>query len=370
MITEGKIIIDLSLCAQNEEGKVSIRSNRNPDIGRVFRGRSPREALSLLPMMFSVCGKAHVQAASCAFCSVNDEEEGLKSAGELVVLAENAREHLLRIILGWSRDNPEIIKQIPVQSVMSLVADMSAAVEGSPDEKSIMGVAQGLGDFLRSHLFSCSPEDWLQINGYDELMEWGQTTDSLASRYIGKICLNHWQAVGAAKTVFLPSLPAAELRKKMHAREANDFIAQPDWNGQTYETGPLSRTVGHPLVSSLLKKYGSGLLARNVARLVELAELPAKIAMWIEVHPRRETIVGMGEVETARGRLVHSVRMDKGVIADYRILAPTEWNFHSDGAVTKGLKTLNSNELEERQLQAHMFIEALDPCIDFEVKIS
>ena len=41
---------------------------------------------------------------------------------------------------------------------------------------------------------------------------------------------------------------------------------------------------------------------------------------------------GFAAVDSARGRLYHGVRLDAaGRIADYRIVAPTEWNFHPAG---------------------------------------
>ena len=41
-------------------------------------------------------------------------------------------------------------------------------------------------------------------------------------------------------------------------------------------------------------------------------------------------------VETARGLLVHRVALDGERIAGYRIVAPTEWNFHPAGAFARG----------------------------------
>ena len=50
--------------------------------------------------------------------------------------------------------------------------------------------------------------------------------------------------------------------------------------------------------------------------------------------------VGLGQVQAARGLLVHRVAIRAGRVADYRILAPTEWNFHPQGAAALGLATL------------------------------
>lgn len=41
--------------------------------------------------------------------------------------------------------------------------------------------------------------------------------------------------------------------------------------------------------------------------------------------------VGRALVETARGLLLHEITLDGDRIADYVIVAPTEWNFHPRG---------------------------------------
>jgi Ni,Fe-hydrogenase I large subunit len=45
-------------------------------------------------------------------------------------------------------------------------------------------------------------------------------------------------------------------------------------------------------------------------------------------------------VDSARGWLLHWVRLDADVIADYRVLAPTEWNFHPRGGAVQAFRAL------------------------------
>jgi hypothetical protein len=58
--------------------------------------------------------------------------------------------------------------------------------------------------------------------------------------------------------------------------------------------------------------------------------------------------------------------LEGGLIRDYRILAPTEWNFHPQGVVARGLATL-SPSTDERDLrrQAGLFVTLVDPCVDY-----
>ena len=62
MIAEGKITIDIGA-----DGAVSLQSNRMAEVGRLFIGRKPDEVLDLLPLVFSLCGRAHA----------SEEEEAL-----------------------------------------------------------------------------------------------------------------------------------------------------------------------------------------------------------------------------------------------------------------------------------------------------
>jgi hypothetical protein len=55
---------------------------------------------------------------------------------------------------------------------------------------------------------------------------------------------------------------------------------------------------------------------------------------------RRSLAPGVGRalVETARGLLMHEIVLDGERIADYFIVAPTEWNFHPQGPLAGWLK--------------------------------
>src|SRR5690606_20191461 len=104
-----------------------------------------------------------------------------------------------------------------------------------------------------------------------------------------------------------------------------------------------ARMHDHPLLTgALLARYGNGLLTRLAARLLELLALPQRMGELLN-GPKLEreirqsgygngTGIGLGVVEAARGRLVHRVEAVDGKVVCFQILAPTEWNFHPEGA--------------------------------------
>jgi coenzyme F420-reducing hydrogenase alpha subunit len=78
---------------------------------------------------------------------------------------------------------------------------------------------------------------------------------------------------------------------------------------------------------------------------------------------------GIAWTEMSRGLLMHWVRLEEGArqpdtarVALYRVLAPTEWNFHPRGAL--GL-ALAAGRLDAAA--ARLAALALDPCIRFDV---
>ena len=79
---------------------------------------------------------------------------------------------------------------------------------------------------------------------------------------------------------------------------------------------------------------------------------------------------GLAQVQAARGLLVHRLTLELGRLTDYRILAPTEWNFHPQGAAALGLATLPATDEATLRRLAGLFITALDPCVAYDISIS
>ena len=140
------------------------------------------------------------------------------------------------------------------------------------------------------------------------------------------------------QTVPLPDKPGAYTWNKA-----------PRLAGQVVETGALARQLvhGHPLLRECVAQRGSGVLARVLARLVELALITPWAEQWLAElrpgdpfhSPARLPDEGQaaGLAEAARGALGHWVTVQGGRIANYQIVSPTSWNFSPrDSAGTPG----------------------------------
>jgi coenzyme F420-reducing hydrogenase alpha subunit len=185
---------------------------------------------------------------------------------------------------------------------------------------------------------------------------------------------------GAADIAPLPPMDREELKTILLGPNAAAFAAQPEWEGRPRETTPLSRVLDHGLVASVKDRYGYGLLARMVACLIELAEIPGRMhSLAATLKPERQEAqptmprksgTGIGIAEAARGRLVHAVEIADGLVRRYRILAPTEWNFHPDGAAACGLARIALAAPQHREMLARLFIAAVNPCVGYELRLS
>lgn len=117
------------------------------------------------------------------------------------------------------------------------------------------------------------------------------------------------------------------------------FCKAPRLDGQALEVGALARQVvdAQPLALALYEEGGANVETRVLARLIELARLPGLMqqlvkalevsAPFFEPAPLPASGRAQGFCEAARGTLGHWLVVEKGVIANYQIIAPTTWNF-------------------------------------------
>ncbi|MCL2724930.1 MAG: nickel-dependent hydrogenase large subunit [Polyangiaceae bacterium] len=139
------------------------------------------------------------------------------------------------------------------------------------------------------------------------------------------------------------------------------------------ETGALARWQHEPLLRDILRQRRSRLLARLIARLHDLLDSANNLASE-QTAPRihgfaTEANAGLGLVHTARGMLMHHARIERGHIAKYCIVAPTEWNFHPRGAWRAGLMNLRERDAARVMEIARRVTLSLDPCVEYTMKM-
>ena len=372
MTAEGRITIDIFPA----NGAVKIACDRPLAITRRFSGHSPEDILRTVSLLFATCRAAQSAASAAAFEDALGVSPGgpAQRARALTILAETAREHALRILMDWPEflHVPEQAKARQVRSLMQTGRDLSRAFDGG-EEASITK----LKTLLEQAIFGEDLDRWRARSTQGDLIEWAGCGNTVAQRLLRQLFGNGLSAAGAVPVAALPELQPDALSARLFAEDGEDFVAKPEWDGRPCETSPLTRMSGHPLIESLKSEDGYGLGARLIACLAELAEIPAQMLELLnapmdgapaERLPGSDG-VGIGQVEAARGRLVHAVQMADAKVRCYRILAPTEWTFHPEGAAARGLRRIAAARGPDCLNLARLFVTAADPCVAADVRV-
>jgi hypothetical protein len=361
-------------------GTAQLSSTRPLDGVRVFEGRGIAEVLALLPRLYAVCANAQTVAALGAVEAALERPAApaVMRARRRVVAAETVREHLLRVLTGWAPLAGRPPPDRELQEVLSFPAQVKSAwfVDGTmstprdrPARAADARAVARLAALVEHRVLGQPLAGWLAAVGA------GLTPAGagLAPRYLAALQQQGWAGLGAAALDPLPALDAALLDERLTgAASSAAFVAAPDWRGRLHETGAFARMATHPAVRHARARHGAGIYTRSLARLVELAGLLGALAAGDDTYPVVAVAapapgVGIAQLEAARGRLVHRVAVHDGRVASYRVLAPTEWNFHPAGVAARALAALPAMpRLEE---VAAELVRAVDPCVGFELEL-
>ena len=90
---------------------------------------------------------------------------------------------------------------------------------------------------------------------------------------------------------------------------------------------------------------------------------------FIEHRELPDEASGIGLTEAARGSLGHWLRIEKGRIANYQIVAPTTWNFSprdasgAPGPLEQALEGAPVREGETEPVSVQHIVRSFDPCL-------
>ena len=298
---------------------VEVGSER-PAVAEVLRGRQADAAVRLVPLLFALCGKAQGRAAALALDAARGAE--FQAQLDAAIEGEVIREHLWR----WLLDLPPLLGQ-PV------LRDEFVAAAGWIAHGQRGNLAALLADERIEALCRCLLEADDAADARSHLLPWLDARGSLAE----------WRQFDAT------------------------FCRAPQWRGAAAETGAMARQQGRADLPS------RAIAARWLARLAELRDWAggrARVgaggtASAVPVVPGR----GRALVDTARGLLMHEIVLDGERIADYFIVAPTEWNFHPQGPLVAWLGGRDAGNRDALQAFVARAVAALDPCVRWELEM-
>ncbi len=314
----GRLCIRVSRI-RGEAGAVEI-DNERAQVTGVLRGKLADEAIRAVPLLFSVCGHAQGRAAELALRAARGEDT--KPITDANVRSELVREHLWRLML----DLPPLVGLTAVSELF--VAAQRALARN--DKTALL-------DMLNNPF-------WLALQ---------ERTQSLPTAEVDGI----------------DSLPVMSASQSLEhwPRLTRTLAQQPNFKGKPALTGAYARAQAGP--------HGTlRAAALWEARLAEVRKW-ATGDCGVDAGGTASAVavaagIGRSLVDTARGLLMHEVTLDGDRIADYVIVAPTEWNFHPRGILTSLLTQASIAEPVDLRNQITQWVTALDPCVRWELSLS
>lgn len=323
-------VLRLSLAWNGQRIVAAAVASTRPQASRVLLGQPVARVLDLVPRLFSLCGQAQGVVARLACDAARGEmpdAAALLEDGRRVAL-EAIGEHLWRLLLDW----PPLLGQ-PVRKDDFLVWRKRLLAVKDAAQGAVLGA---------------------------ELHIWLSAERPLSIE----------PGTALPPGTLLPMLTA-----EAWGRQGLDegFAEQPTFAGLPAETGPLARRFGNGEVAGL-HATGQGVAARLAARYADLYFLaaallePQKLAGWLDAVPLAGN-VGLARVETARGLLLHLTQVKDGRVGRYVIVAPTEWNFHPQGAFVSEITGCPAASNTEAEALARRLALSLDPCVTYQIDV-
>ncbi len=367
MPIEGELVVRLAV-ADGRVVRAEARSQRPRVAGALFDGRGAGEAEPLAGSLFAICGRAQAIAAAVAVETAlgRPASESVRAARETRLAAEMAQEHLGRLLV----DGPKLAGLAPEIKSYARARVLLAPLLAAQPDAPLLAEAEAIHEWAQAVVFGVSPADFYSLDSIPGFANWvrgaGTPVATLALAVLERVA-----RIGACDTALLGAADAELVEGVAAALESDAaYDDAPYWQGEPRETGALARLAGHPLLADAIATFGQGVGARFVARLLETAAAldDLRRGQGSRHGGVRHGEFGLGWAETARGLLVHRARVANGRLADYRIVAPTEWNFHPDGAFARGARGLADDGALEAG--AHWIVGSLDPCVGVRYEVT
>jgi coenzyme F420-reducing hydrogenase alpha subunit len=355
MLREGEIAVRLGM-QERRIASVAVTSTRTSLPPRLTQGREPAAVAQMIPLLFSVCARAQRAASAAALdaaCGA-EPDANAREERERAVRDEIVIELLTRLLIDWPR-------ALALESQIAVIARLRQAPEVAREH--------AVASTARDHVFGAEPHAWLATPTLPFLADWIDSGATLPARVLRRLERDALD-LGRSPVALMPAHAIQSLPDIVPPLDDEEFARRPTWRGEPVETGPLARRSQHALVEAYTERHGNTVAARLVAQLVDLALwLTADAEATVQAHELAPGH-GLGAAQTARGLLLHEAEVRDGRVQRYRVVAPTEWNFHADGALSQGLVGRAVADRTAAWRDATLLVQALDPCVAFTVEVA
>mgnify|MGYP002777182978 CR=1 FL=1 len=323
---------------------LQLRCERPITLLQNLCGRELDQALSLVPLLLPLCGQAQLIAAQRAVEAARGSPaislaSPKHARREWLLDLEIASSLIWRHALDWPAALGLPTRPEPLAQARQALARAAAAA--APP----LALAQAATERILIALQTVLPSP--------ELLEFAAQLDAAA------------EPAPLSAPRRLPAVGADWFAARM---QRPDFCAAPDADGEIVEIGMHAAPNEGGLRARLRARLDEAV--RHCARLQQWqASLAAGSALHEAAHldagatlPIAAALanrIGVGLARTARGPVAHLIQLDGSRVADWRVLAPSEWNMHPR---SRWLTSLCGSSLALLRQRWPLWQLALDPC--------
>lgn len=352
----GSIRIDVTV-SRGQVCAVALSADRPQGLAQMFVGRNPQEAPQLAGRLFSLCGFAQSTASTLAVAAAKGEPvpEDRRRNLAMGVLAERVFETLRALVMQWPTNAGARLAAQAAPALRKALAASQAIIAGAGKDGDLAASVVTLKDAAAA-------------------LGTGKTEPPSADTLCGAI-LAELRGIDSFSRRAADALSPDEddVVADLMRRDAG-FCARPHLDGRVVETGAYAR------IGGVLPVHGPHLAARFSARIEDVRESLDVMRVLAEGKAgdtgdlmRQGELshnTGFGAVECARGRLYHEAEIGAdGRLSAYRMLAPTEWNFHPAGPFVETLLSSRIGEGETARTRVSQLAALFDPCVAFEIRL-
>lgn len=341
--------------------QVDIENTRPLNVTRFFEGKPVEQVLALMPSLFYICGMGQQIAALRAVESAQSiaESSETKLARDVLTFAERLREQTFSWVTCFAPQEKSRLCGI-VDWFNQCKRALSWSLSCNP-------VAESLNDVLhqveawQAELTQLMPTVIPLDNSAVTIAELGLSDEQLAL-----LSYSDSLDMGAASPMLNLKDPE-QLNAVLTQINSEGFCQHPCVEDAPCETGSWARQ--RLLTSCNNKGELTGPLSKRVLAIYHELRTASDRLKNIADDTDLKGVKGCGLVETSRGTLLHKVVLDETTqVQEYRIVAPTEWNFHPNGTLATMLKGV---EVERHVVEplTELLIKLLDPCVSWQLEV-
>ena len=371
---EGEARLNFSFDTNKKIDFVDIEFFSTRNIENILQDKPALDALVINPRVCGICGHAHLLATVKALedCYQNIKiPKNAQILRELTLNFELIQNHFkwfyLTVLPLFGYKQHLLKATLPSQTIAKAIATVGgqyphtsyAIVGGVVCDISAMDIIKiesyidEVISYFENNIVVAKSEEFSECNNVEKIMiKDGDLPKILLDikekswEYVGKSYdrfitfgeNSYFQSGKSIKTRVSKNLNTDDVKEQLNQ---NSHAKNVTYKGKYYEVGPLSRAMlkKTPLIKDAHRRYGDSIFSRILSRVCEIPQLlkhSKKLLQEIElnqpfyIEPKTDiskiSACGIGIVEAARGSLIHKVELEKGIIKNYEIITPTQWN--------------------------------------------